>query len=149
LGLLLLGVLGEDSFVLLNSLAGVLVTVNGLLLNHVLASDTGLGDEALDLGGLVESLVGTLDFASNNVLADIILLLVKTEALNDIVSALLTETAGSMVVSNTFELVITLLDDAEENSSKVGAENAAADGLSLALTNTAGFVTSSTYCKNG
>jgi len=144
LGLLGLGVLGKDGFVLLNSLAGVLVTVDGLLLDEVLAADTGLSDKALNLGGLPEGLVSSLDFTSDNVLADIVLLFVKDEGLDDVVSALHAETVRSVDISDTLEVGVTLLDDSEEDGSKIGTADAATDGLSLALTNTAGNVTSAT-----
>ena len=51
----------------------------------VLSAETGLGNETLDLGGLIESLVLALDLTGNNVLANIVLLLVEREGLDDVV----------------------------------------------------------------
>lgn len=144
LGLLLLGVGGEELLVLLNAGAGVLVTVDGLALDEVLAAETGLGDHALNVGGLVESLVSTLDFTGNDVLADIILLLVESEGLDDVVATLGAESVGALDIGDTFNLLVSTLDNTEEDSGEVGVEDATADGLSLALTGTGRLVASST-----
>jgi hypothetical protein len=50
LGLLLFGVLREKLFVLLKTIAGRLVTADDFSLVLSLSADTGLSDEALDLG---------------------------------------------------------------------------------------------------
>jgi hypothetical protein len=93
----------------------------------VLAAETGLGHKALDLGGLVESLCTSLDFTSNNVLADIILLLVKVESLDDVVSSLGSKTVGALDISDTSNFLFASLDDAEEDSSEVSTDNATTD----------------------
>jgi hypothetical protein len=144
LGLLLLSVLGEELLVLLDSGTGVLVAVDGLALDEVLAAETGLGDHALNVGGLVESLVATLDFTGNNVLADIVLLLVEGEGLDDVVATLGAESVGALDVGDSSDFAVTSLNNTEEDGRDVGVEDATADGLTLALTGTGGVVASCT-----
>lgn len=148
LGLLLLSVLGEELLVLLNVGTGSLGTVDGLGLDGVLAAETGLGDHALNVGGLVESLVLTLDFTSNDVLADIVLLFVEGEGLDDVVASLGTESVGALDIGDTSDLGVSTLDNSEEDGSEVGVEDAATDGLSLLLTNAGGTVAGSAYRFN-
>lgn len=141
LGLLLLSVLGEELLVLLNILAGGLVAVDVIGLDGVLAAETGLGDETLDLGGLVVGLVLALDLTGNNVLADVVLFLVKVEGLDDVVATLGSELVGTVDVGDTGDLGVSLLHNTEEDGSEVVGNDAAADGLSLALTSAGGLVT--------
>ena len=117
LGFLLLGVLGEQLLVLLETITGGLVTADYLSLVLSLSAETGLSDEALDLGRLVESLVLSLDLAANNVLADIVLLLVKGEGLDDLVSALDTKAVGAFNVGHSLDVLLAALHDAEEDGS--------------------------------
>ena len=141
LSLLLLGIGGEELFVLLKVLTSGLVTTNDLSLVLVLSAETGLGDETLDLGGLIESLVLALDLTGNNVLANIVLLLVEREGLDDVVSSLGTEAVGTLNIGNTSDLLLTLLNNTEEDGSEVSTDNAATDWLSLALTSAGRSVT--------
>jgi len=145
LGLLLLSVLREELFVLLVGGTGVLVAVDGLLLDEVLAAETGLGNHALDVGRLVEGLVLALDFAGNYVLANIVLLFVEGEGLNDVVASLGAESVGTLDIGDTVDFTVTALDNSEEDDSEIGADDAAADGLSLALTGAGGLVAAGTY----
>jgi len=138
-GLLLLGVLRNELLVSLGSLLGGSPAALGLGLDGVLAAETGLGDHALDLGGLVESLVATLNLAFDNVVADIVLLLVKSESLDNVSATLGTEAVGAGDVGDTVDLLFALLDDAEEDGGKVGAGDAATDRLALAFSDTAGL----------
>ena len=124
---------------------GVLVAVDGLLLYEVLAAETGLSDHALDVGGLVESLVLTLDLAGNDVLANIILLFVEGEGLNDVVASLGAESVGTLDIGDTVDLSVATFHNSEEDDSEVGADDAATDGLSLALTRAGGLVAAGTY----
>lgn len=117
LGFLLLGVLGEQLLVLLETITGGLVTADYLSLVLSLSAETGLSDEALDLGRLVESLVLSLDLAANNVLADIVLFLVKGEGLDDLVSALDTKAVGAFNVGHSLDVLLAALHDAEEDGS--------------------------------
>lgn len=124
---LFLGVLREELLVLLHGLLGVFVAVLDSSDALLLASQTSFGDQALDLGGLVESLVLTLDLTTNNVLANIILLLVKSESLDDVVSSLGTESVGASDVGDTIDVLLSLLDNTELDGSEVGAVDAATD----------------------
>lgn len=117
LGFLFLGVLGEQLLVLLETITGGLVTADDLSLVLSLSAETGLSDEALDLGRLVESLVLSLDLAANNVLADIVLFLVKGEGLDDLVSALDTKAVGAFNVGHSLDVLLAALHDAEEDGS--------------------------------
>ena len=132
--LLLLSVLGEELLVGFAGLLGGGPASLGLTLDDVLAAETGLGDHALNLGGLVESLISTLDLTLDNVVADIVLLLVESEGLDDVSTTLGTEAVGAGDVGHTVDLLLALLDDAEEDGGKIGAGNAATDGLALTLT---------------
>ena len=117
LGFLFLGVLGEQLLVLLETITGGLVTADYLSLVLSLSAETGLSDEALDLGRLVESLVLSLDLEANNVLADIVLFLVKGEGLDDLVSALDTKAVGAFNVGHSLDVLLAALHDAEEDGS--------------------------------
>ena len=117
LGFLFLGVLGEQLLVLFETITGGFVTADYLSLVLSLSAETGLSDEALDLGRLVESLVLSLDLAANNVLADIVLFLVKGEGLDDLVSALDTKAVGAFNVGHSLDVLLAALHDAEEDGS--------------------------------
>ena len=117
LSLLLFSVLGEQLLVFLETITSCLVATNNFSLVLSLSAETGLGDEALDLGRLVESLVLSLDLAANNVLADIVLFLVKGEGLDDLVSALDTKAVGAFNVGHSLDVLLAALHDAEEDGS--------------------------------
>ena len=117
LGFLFLGVLGEQLLVLFKTITGGLVAADYLSFVLSLSAETGLSDETLDLGRLVESLVLSLDLAANNVLANIILFLIKGEGLDDLVSALDTKAVGAFYVGHSFDVLLTTLHDAEEDGS--------------------------------
>lgn len=127
LGFLFLGVLGEQLLVLLKTITGGLVTADNLSFVLSLSAETGLSNEALDLGRLVESLVLSLDLTANDVLADIILLLVKSEGLDDLVSAFDTKSVGAFNVGHSLNVLLSTLHDAEEDGSQVGTNDATAD----------------------
>jgi len=147
LGLLLLHVLGEELLVLSSALLGVLEAVLSLLLDGALSAEALLGDQTLDLGRLEEGLVGTLDLTAHNVLAHIILLLVEGKGLDDVVAALHAEAVGALDVGDTLDLLVALSDNSEEESSNVGADNAAAARLALALANAGGLVAGGAYTE--
>lgn len=122
----------------------VVVLACGLLLQGVallkgalvpLALQALGGDQALDLGclphGLLASLAGNL--AADDVLADIIVL-GKVVQLADLACALGAQAAGLLNIGQSSDLAVTLLQDNEVKNRQVGADNAAADGLALALT---------------
>lgn len=124
--LLLLDVLGEDLFVLGLVILGLLVSGELVSLGKGLSSESLLGDESLDLGGFVESLVTLLDFSSHDVLSNIILLS-QGEGLSDGRGSLGAESSGLVTIGNTFDFSITLLDDSEGNDGKIGTADAASD----------------------
>lgn len=155
-GLLLLGSLGfsvTGSLPLLDELGDELLVLGSILLAlgglgelvlspERLAAETLLGHEALDLGGLPESLVSPLDGSVDHVSPDIVLGLVEVEEGSDVASSLLLETVGTLNIGNSGDLLVTLLDNAEGNDGKVGAADASTDGLSLPLTGPARLVSS-------
>lgn len=145
--LLLLSVLGEELLVALSVLLGVGPAGLGLLLDDGLATEALLGDHALDLGGLVDSLVSAFDLTLDNVVADIVLLAVKGKGLDNVTTTLGAETVGTIDVSDTIELLLTLLDNTQEDSSQVRVDNATAYRLSLAVTVTLGVETSSVFLE--
>mgnify|MGYP006080583579 CR=1 FL=1 len=138
--LLLLGVLGKELLVAFRGLLGVGPACAGISLDNVLATEALLGDHTLDLGSLVDSLVSALDFASDNVSGDIVLLFVETESLDDVTATLGAETVSTVDVSDTFDVLLALLDNSKEDSGNVGADNATAYGLALAVTVTTGNI---------
>ena len=133
-GLLLLDILRDELLVLGGSLLGSLVAVlNGSLLK-LLSAEALLGDQTLDLGGLVMSLITTLDFTGNDVLAHIILLRVEAEDGGNLVLSLLEESVGDILVGAAFDLLVTLLDDLKSNDSKIRSGDATTDGTSSSVT---------------
>ena len=135
---LLLLPLGQDLGVLGGGLT-VLLGASSLERDAMtLALQNDRGDEALDLGGLVLLLLALLDRQGSldDVLADIVLL-AQVEELLDLGSPLGTETAGDGVVGEAGNLALALLDDGHRQNGKVAVDDAAADGLSLALTGAA------------
>lgn len=161
--LLLSEVFLEELLVVGGLLLGVLDRVEDVASGDLLAAELGLGDHALHLGGLVEGLVTVLagDLVAflvlllvgpaHNVLGDIVLLVESVELL-DSVSSLLSETVGALLAGDldglvlvlAFDLLLSLNNNAEGDDGKIGAGDAATDRLSLALTSTAGSVSSAT-----
>ena len=80
-----------------------------------------------------------LDLAADNVLGDIVLL-AESESLSDLASPLGTESARLLVIGEASNLAGTLLENLEGKDAKVGAGDAASDGLTLALTSSSGAV---------
>jgi len=142
----LLDVLWEDLVVLGSLLLGSLESVDLLSLDELLSSESLLGDESLDLWWLVESLVSLLDFSSDNVLSNIVLLS-EGEDLSNVVGSLGAESSWLVTVSNTFDLLIALLDDFELDDGKIWTADAASDWLSLSLTGSSWSVSWSLYFK--
>ncbi len=125
-GLSFLDVLGEDLVVLGSELLGFLEALKLGLLIKLLSSESLLGDESLDLGALVESLVALLDFTADNILSDIVLF-AESEDLSDVGSSLGAESTGLDVGSHTFDISITLLHDLESDDGQIGTADAATD----------------------
>lgn len=126
LSLLLLQELGEELLVGNVSLLAGLPVILLLLLVLNLSSDSLLSDESLDLWGFVESLITRLDFSSNNILGDIVLLS-KSEGSSDGVGSLWSKSSWSLGVGETWELSLTLLDDLEGNNGEIWAADATSD----------------------
>jgi len=139
--LLLLGILGEELLIALSGSLGVSPALASLLLDNVLAAEALLRDNTLDAWALVDGLVSALDLTLDNIAGAIVLLAVKGESLNDVTAALGTETIGAINVGDTVNLLLTLLDNTEEDSSQIRADNAATDGFTLAVTVTTGLET--------
>jgi len=98
------------------------------------------GYKTLDLGGLILLLaVLGVELTADHVSADVILL-VEVEKLADVVGTLRSETTGNGAVSEAFNFGITLLEDNKVDGGKVGTDDAATDGLTFALTLSAGAV---------
>ena len=95
------------------------------------------GDQSLDLGGLGVRLsvrvLGALDFTANDVFPDIVFLGEVEESAN-LGGSLGTEALGQNDVGQSGDLLLTLLDDNEGENGDLGADDAATDGLALALT---------------
>ena len=92
--------------------------------------------QSLDLGGLVAvlALLGGKD-TSDDILADIVIL-GKVEQLADVAGTLGTKTTGDSVVGESLDGVGTDLGNNEVQDGNVLSDDATADGLALALTNT-------------
>lgn len=144
LGLLLLSVLREELLVFSNVLLGEFPSVLAGLLNNSLSAESLLGDNSLDLGGLVEGLVTSLDLSSDDILADIVLL-VEGKGRDDVVSSLGSTHVGLVDVGKAIDLLLALLHDLEEDSANIGSDNAASHGTSLALTSSSGLVERANY----
>jgi len=133
-GLLLLDVLRHELLVLGSGLLAGLEALELLSLDELLAAETLLSDETLDLGGLVVSLVTTLDLATHDVLGHIVLLWVETEDGGNLVLSLLEEAVGHLLVGAALDLLLTLLGDLEGDHVKVGSGEASTDGPSCSVT---------------
>jgi len=131
-GLLLLSVLGKKLFVGSGSILGDLASLADGLLHDSLSTKSGVSDKSLDLGSLVVSLLTSLDFSVDNVSLNVVLL-VKSKFLEDVVSSLLSSHSGSFNIRDTFEVGFSFLDNSKVDDGKIGAIDAASNGLSLAL----------------
>jgi len=139
IGLLCLGLvdtLGEGLSIFISCILGSLC-VTALQCDTVtLVLETLGGDETLNLGSLGVWLLAFalgLDFTSDDELADIILL-AEAEESSDLGGTLGTEALGVNGVGDARNVCVALLDDAESQDGEVHGDNAAADGLTLALT---------------
>ena len=143
-GLLLLDVLGEELLVLGSVLLGRLEAVELLALEDLLAAEALLGDQALDLGGLVVGLVTTLDLTASDVLADIVSL-AEAEHLGDVSPPLLEEAGADVLVSAASDFLLTLLDDLEGDDGEVSASDATTDRSPSAVASSLGVEESALY----
>jgi len=142
-GTLLGSVLLEELLVGLGGVARGLDSVDLASLEGLLSADSLLGDHSLDVRGLVVGLVTLLDFTVDDVFADVVELSVESEGVDDSHASLSSESVGSVDIVASGNVLVSLLDNAESNDGKIGAGDASADGLTLALTRSAGSVSSS------
>jgi len=139
LGLDVVDTLGKESGVLGSSILGSL-GVAALERDAVaLVLEALWGNKTLDLwclGVCLLALTLWLDLAADDELADIIIL-GETEELADLGGALGTKTLGVDSVGDAGDIGLSLLDDGESEDGQVHGDDAAADGLALALTGAA------------
>merc|ERR1712000_517988 len=126
-GLVVLGLLG------LAALEGSAVT----LVLEALGSDQALDLGSLGVGGLALAL--GLDLTADDVLADIVIL-GEAEEPADLGRTLGAEALGVHDVGEAGNVLVALLDDGQGQDGHVHADDAAVDGLALALTGAAGAV---------
>lgn len=117
--LLLLNVLVEQLFVFFDVGFGGLVAVLLVTLDHELSAEALLGDESLDLGGLPEGLIFALDGAAVHVLANVVLALDESVHFCDLGSSLGGESVGVFAIGAALDLLLTLLDNREEDDGEV------------------------------
>ena len=113
------------------------VLESSLLLSKTstLVAESSVGDETLDLGSLISLVTVVLELAANDELGHVVLL-GKTEELADVGSSLRAETAGNSggFISQTGDVLLTLLDNHQVQDADISTDNAAADRLALAFT---------------
>jgi len=139
LGLLFLEELREEFLISLGSLSGSLPGRDLTSLVERFSSESLLGDNSLDLGGLVVGLITLGNFSLNNILAYIILLS-KGEGLLDLANSLGSESSRSLGIGESSDIIGTLLEDLEGDDAKIRSTDASSDGLSLPLTRSSGSV---------
>lgn len=116
-------------------LAGVLQRSLLLRQARALVAQGAVGHQALDAGRLVSLVAVVLELAADHELAHVVLLR-QTEQLADVARSLGTQAAGSRrrLVRQTRNLLLALLHDHQVQHADVRTHDAAAHGLSLALT---------------
>ena len=116
-------------------LAGVLQRSLLLRQARALVAQGAVGHQALDAGSLVSLVTVVLELAADHELAHVVLLR-QTEQLADVVRSLRAQAAGSRrrLVRQTRNLLLALLHDHQVQHADVRTHDAAAHGLSLALT---------------
>jgi len=137
--LLLLEELREELLIGTSGLSGSLPGGDLARLVKSLASVSLLSDESLNLGRLVVGLLTRLHFSPDNILGDIVLL-TEGESLSNLTNSLGSESSRSLSISESGNIVVTLLEDLEGNDAEIGSADAASDGLSLSLTISSGSV---------
>lgn len=136
LGLLLTNTLVEDLGVLGSSVLGSLGLATLECDPVALVLETLRSNETLDARGLgvwLGTLLLWLNFTTDDELADIIFL-AETKETADLGGPLGSETLWVDSVGETWNLLLTLLDDGESEDGQVHTDDATTDGLPLALT---------------
>jgi hypothetical protein len=129
---------GNEGSIFSSSLLGCLKLGNFVSQASTLTLENNRRNETLNLGCLRLELLSLLlggDFTTNNVLADIILL-AQVKELSDLGGALRAKTTGNGRIGETWESLLTSLDDDEGESRQVWSNNASANGLALTFTST-------------
>jgi len=133
----LLESLGDQVIVGLSILAGRLIALALLGADLAAVLETAGSDQSLDLGSLGGWLLSILgDLSSHNVLSYIILL-AEVKQSEDLGGSLGAQSDGSVLVGQTLNLLIALLNDDQVEDREISANNAAANGFSLALSSLA------------
>lgn len=136
LGLGFVDTLGEGSSIFVGSILGLL-GVAALQCNAVtLMLETLRSNETLDLGSLgvwLLALTLWLNLTTDNELADIVIL-GETEELADLRCALGTKTLGVNDISDTGNIIVSLLNDGESKNREIHSNDAATNRLAFALT---------------
>jgi len=133
----LLETLGQEGVVLLGILLALLLLTALEGLQVALVLQALRSDQTLDLGGLEDGLLAVLvDLALDDVLTNIILL-AEVEQLADLGGTLGTQAARLDGVGQTGNVLVTLLDNDQVQDGQLRRDNAAANGLALALTSLA------------
>lgn len=126
-GLSLLNELRKKLLVLGGVLSGFLGFGDSGVLHGLLSAEALLSNESLDLWSLPEGLVSSLDSSVANVLAWVILLLVKVEEGDDVRLSLLLESVWTLNIGNTSDVLLSLLDNTEGNNGKIWSADATSD----------------------
>ena len=105
------------------SLLVLLPVINLGFLADNLSSESLFGNESLDLWCLVEGLVSLLDFSSNNIFGNIILLS-ESECCSNVSNSLWSESSWSLSVGKTLVLVFSLNENSKANNSKIWSTDA-------------------------
>lgn len=146
---LLVHTLGQQLSILVSSILGSL-RASSLECDSVsLVLHSLRSDESLDLGGLGVWLGALLlgdDFTADDELANIILL-AQTEESSDLGGTLGTEALGVDDIGEAWDFALALLDDGQSKDRQVLADDAATDGLALALAITSGSVAGVAFGK--
>jgi len=136
----------EELSIVSGLLAGLVDLEGASLVLLALVLDAAGSDQTLDADSLETfdglSILGLgLDLlaVSLGILTDIILL-AQVEELSDLAGSLGTKTAGNVLVCDSGQLSLTLLDDNQVKGREVRSDNATTDRLSLALSVTSGTV---------
>jgi len=139
--------LGENLGVLVSSILGLL-GVAALECDAVtLVLEALRSDKTLDLGCLgvwLLTLTLWLNLTTNDELANIIIL-AEAEELADLRGTLGTKTLGCDGISDTWDIGVTLLDDAEGEDGEIHCDDATTDGFTLAFTGTTWAVAGVTF----
>ena len=143
-GLSFLHELREKFLVLGSSFSRGLGFVDLGLLDDLLSSDALLGDHSLDSWSLVVCLVSLGNGTVHNISTDIITF-IEVEEWDDVVSSLLAESVVLLLVGDSSDLLLSLLDDGEGNDGKIWSTDASTDGLSRSLSSSGWLEKSSTY----